>query len=222
MNPARWLFPVLLTLSVSAHAQTAPNCALANLLDDGSYATLATGQWGEADQDAASFDWAECRAARLKKELAAFPKLSARIDGLRQQYRDMRALEGQLAGIRAGGGTLYNHAIPRMYPYLEDQLQSLSALARSSLGAQTGQLYGRKIAQATAEHIAYITTLRAYKPSPDEDYDLYNPQEWKAAVDRYEALGRAIMSTLGSRNDAATALGYSILDNTTFGASDTN
>lgn len=130
----------------------------------------------------------------------------------------MRALEGQLAGIRAGGGTLYSHAVPRMYPRLEDQLQSLSALARSSLGAQTGQLYGQKIAQATTEHIAYIATLRAYQPAPDEQYSLYKPQEWKALVDRYEALGRAIMQTLGSRGDAATALGYSILNSTTFDA----
>ncbi|WP_415786806.1 hypothetical protein [Deinococcus saxicola] len=158
----------------------------------------------------------------MKKELAAFPRLSAHIDGLRQRYRDVRALEGQLAGIRAGGGTLYSHAVPRMYPYLEDQLQSLSALARSSLGAQTGQLHGQKVAQAAAEHIAYIITLRAYKPGPDQDYGLHNPQEWKAAVDRYEALGRAIMQTLESRNDAATALVYSILNNTTFAASDTN
>ncbi|CAM3366467.1 hypothetical protein DESA109040_09735 [Deinococcus saxicola] len=56
MNPARWLLPVLLTLSVNARAQTAPNCALANLLDDGSYATLAARQWSEVNQDAAAFD----------------------------------------------------------------------------------------------------------------------------------------------------------------------
>ncbi|GGO18049.1 hypothetical protein [Deinococcus humi] len=220
MTPARWLLPALLTLSLAAHAQTAPNCALANLVDDGGYATLTIGQWSEADQDNASFNWAECRAARLRKELTAFPKLSARIDGLRQQYREMRALEGQLAGIRAGGGTLYSHAVPRMYPELEGQLQGLSALARSSLGARTGQLYGQKIAQATADHLTFVATLRAYKPAPDEQSSLYKPQEWKALVDRYEALGRAVMTTLGSRNDAATALGYSILNSTTFGADD--
>lgn len=37
-------------------------------------------------------------------------------------------------------------------------------------------------------------------------------------MDRYEALGRAIMHTLGSRGDAATAVGYSILGATVFGA----
>lgn len=220
MFPARWLLPVLLTVSAAAQAQAAPNCALANAVDDGAYATLTIGQWSEADQDNASVNWAECHAARLRKELVAFPKLSARIDGLRRQYREMRALEGQLAGIRAGGGTLYSHAVPRMYPGLEDQLHSLSALARSALGAQTGQLYGQKIAQATTEHIAYVTALRAYRPAPDEGFSTSNPVDWKALVDRYEALGRAVMETLGSRGDAATALGYSILNRTTFGADD--
>lgn len=220
MTPARWLLPVLLTLNISAHAQAAPNCALANIVDAGAYATLTIDRWSEADQDNASYNWAECRAARLKKELLTFPKLSARMDGLRKQYREMRALEGQLAGIRAGGGTLYSHAVPRMYPGLEVQLHSLSALARSSLGAQTGQRYGQKIAQATAEHTAYIAALRAYQPAPGEQFSVYTPQGWQAAVDRYEALGRAVMQTLGSRGDAATALGYSILDTTTFGAED--
>ncbi|GGL76659.1 hypothetical protein GCM10010840_13420 [Deinococcus aerolatus] len=220
MTLARWLLPALLTLSAAAHAQAAPNCALATAVDDAAYATLTIGQWSEADQDNAAYNWAECRAARLRKELGAFPRLGVRLDGLRQQYREMRALEGQLAGIRAGGGTLYSHAVPRMYPGLEYQLHSLSALARSALGAQTGQLYGQKIAQATAGHIAYIATLRAYSPAPDEQFSTYNPQAWKVAVDRYEALGRAVMTTLGSRSDAATALGYSILNNTTFGAGD--
>lgn len=187
-------------------------------MDVEAYYTLTIGQWNEADQDDASYNWAECRAAQLRKELAAFPRLSARIDGLRKQYRELRALEGQLAGIRAGGGTLYSHVVPRSYPFLEEQLRSLSALARSPLGAQTGQLYGQKIAQATAAHIAYISALRAYKPGPDENYGLYTPQKWKALVDRYEALGRAVMRTLGSRGDAATAVGYSILGATVFGA----
>ncbi|MDV6375541.1 hypothetical protein [Deinococcus arenicola] len=220
MNPVRAVLPVLLSLSVTAHAQVAPPCALANIVDDGAYSTLTIGQYSEADQDDASYTWAECRAAKLRKELAAFPMLSARMDGLRKQYREMRALEGQLAGIRAGGGTLFSHAVPRTYPLLEDQLLGLSALARSPLGARTGQLYSRKIAQATADHIAYVLTLQTFKPDPDLVSSAYNPQEWKVAVNRYEALGLAIMKTLGSRGDAATALGYSILNSTTFGAGD--
>ncbi|NTX99511.1 hypothetical protein [Deinococcus sp. JMULE3] len=208
----------LLGLPASASAQTPANCALANAVDSGSYATLTIDSWSEADEDNAAGNWADCRAAALRRSLTGNPKLSARIDGLRRQVRQLRALEGQFAGIRAGGGTLYGHAVPRSFPYLEEQLAGLAALARTTLGAQTGQRYAALIAQARKDHAAYVATLRAYKPGPDETYSTYNATEWKTLVAQYEALGRAVMTTLGTRTDAATALGYSILTTTLFPA----
>ncbi|GGK90541.1 hypothetical protein [Deinococcus radiotolerans] len=217
------LFPALTLTALLANlplasAQTPPNCALANAVDSGSYATLTITVWSEADEDNAAANWADCRASALRRTLTGQPNLSARMDGLRRQVQQMRALEGQFAGIRAGGGTLYSHAIPRAFPYLEEQLASLAALASTSLGAQTGQGYVTLIAQARREHAAYVATLRAYKPAPDETYTLYSAAEWKTLVNRYEALGRAVMGTLGSRGDAATVLGYTLLNTTLFPA----
>lgn len=63
-------------------------------MDSGSYATLAMDGWSEADEDNVAFEWAECRAAALRRSLTGNPKLSARIDGLRRQVRQLRALEG--------------------------------------------------------------------------------------------------------------------------------
>ncbi|WP_155297490.1 hypothetical protein [Deinococcus kurensis] len=208
----------LLALCPLAAAQTPANCALANAVDSGSYATLTIDTWSEADEDNAAGNWADCRAAALRRSLSGNPKLSARIDGLRRQMQQLRALEGQFAYIRAGGGTLYSHAIPRSFPYLEEQLSGLAALARTTLGAQTGQRYAALIAQARTDHAAYVATLRAYRPTPDETYSSYNAAEWKQLVDRYEALGRAVMGTLGTRGDAATALGYAMLTTTLFPA----
>ncbi|GGR86220.1 hypothetical protein [Deinococcus sedimenti] len=208
----------LLSVVAPASAQTPANCALANAVDSSSYATLAMDGWSEAAEDNAAFDWSECRAAALRRSLSGNPKLSARIDGLRRQARQLRALEGQFAGIRAGGGTLYGHAVPRSFPMIEEQLAGLAALARTTLGAQTGQRYATVIAQARRDHAAYVATLRAYKPGPDETYSTYNAAEWKALVSQYEALGRAVMTTLGTRTDAATALGYSMLTSTLFPA----
>lgn len=223
MTPLRLLLwpAVLLTLTAApAQAQAPANCALANAVDFDAYTTLAMTQWSEADQDGVSFDWAECRAAKLDKELAANPQLRARLNTLRKQYRELRAIEGQLAYIRNGGGTMYSHGIPRMFPGLEEQLASLSALARSPLGARTGQHYAQVIAQARKDVTDFVKTSRAYKPKPDENFGTYDPQEWKKLVDRYEQVGKAIMLTLGSRNDAATALGYSMLNTFTFPATD--
>lgn len=210
----------LLGLPTSAAAQTPANCALANAVDSGSYATLAMDGWSEADEDNVAFEWAECRAAALRRSLTGNPKLSARIDGLRRQVRQLRALEGEFAGIRAGGGTLYGHAVPRSFPMIEEQLAGLATLARTPLGAQTGQRYAALIAQARKEHAAYVATLRAYKPGPDETYSLYNAADWKTLVTQYETLGRAVMGTLGTRGDAATALGYATLTTTLFPADD--
>jgi hypothetical protein len=220
MTALRALRPLIVLLALgAAHAQTPPNCALARVVDAGSYSQLTITQWSEADQDNASVNWAECRAAKLSKALATQPQLRARIATLRGQLREMRALEGQLAGIRAGGGTLYAHAIPRSYAPLEDQLASLAALARTSLGGQTGSQYARVIGAARANHAAYLQTLRAYNPGPDETYGMYDPEEWASLVGRYETLGRAVMGTLGTRGDAATALGHSLLVDQVFPAS---
>ncbi|MDB5046393.1 MAG: hypothetical protein JWQ08_2443 [Deinococcus sp.] len=199
-------------------AQSPANCVLANAVDSATYDLLTITTWSEADQDNSSANWAQCRAAKLDKELASQPQLRARLQTLRRQYREMRAIEGQLAGIRAGGGTMYSHQVPRMYPGLEEELASLGALARSTLGAPTGQHYARVIAQARADLARYIKLQRAYTPGPDEDYGMYDPAEWAATLNRYETLGKAIMLTLGNRNDTATALGYSILTHFTFSA----
>lgn len=208
----------LLTLPAFASAQPPANCALANAVDSGSYAALTIDIWSEADEDNAAGNWADCRATALRRSLSGNPKLSARIDGLRKQLQQLRALEGQFAYIRAGGGTLYSHAIPRSFPYLEEQLAGLAALARTTLGAQTGQRYAALIAQARKAHVAYVASMRAYRPKPDETYSTYSAAEWKQLVDRYETLGRAVMQTLGTRGDAATALGYSMLTTTLFPA----
>ncbi len=208
----------LLTLPTSAAAQAPANCALANAVDSGSYATLTIDIWSEADEDNAAGTWADCRAAALRRSLGGNPKLSARIDGIRKQMQQLRALEGQFASIRAGGGTMYSHAIPRSFPYLEEQLAGLAALARTPLGAQTGQHYAALVAQARKDHAAYVAALRAYRPKPDETYSTYTAAEWKQLVDRYETLGRAVMQTLGARGDAATALGYTLLNTTLFPA----
>ncbi|MFB9992183.1 hypothetical protein ACFFLM_09445 [Deinococcus oregonensis] len=217
------LSAVLLMFAATAQARTLAaqspaNCTLANAVDSATYDLLTITTWSEADQDNSSANWAECRAAKLDKDLATQPQLRARLQTLRKQYRELRAIEGQLAGIRAGGGTMYFHAVPRMYPGLEEKLGSLGALARSSLGAPTGQQYARVIAEAKAESANYLKLQRAYKPGPDEDYVMFNPAQWAAILNRYETLSKAIMLTLGNRNDAATALGYSILTQFTFSA----
>ncbi|UQN06173.1 hypothetical protein [Deinococcus sp. QL22] len=202
----------------ASDVQTPANCALANAVDPATYDLLTLTTWNEASQDESSYNWAQCRAAKLDRDLATQPQLRARLQTLRKQYREMRAIEGQLAGIRAGGGTMYFHQVPRMYPGLEEQLASLGALARSTLGAPTGQHYAKVIAHAKADQAKYIKLQRAYKPGPDEDYVRFNPTEWAATLNRYDTLGKAIMLTLGNRNDAATALGYSILTHFTFSA----
>lgn len=224
MTPAR-LRPLLtlaaLLLVGAARAQTPANCPLANAVDAASYGNLTITQWSEVDQDNASYNWAECRAARLNASLAGMPQLQARIALWRRQIREMRSLEGQLAGIRAGGGTLYSHAIPRSFPPLEDGLASLAALAGSRLGAQTGGQYARIIQEARRNNAEYVRTLRAYKPGADETYGLYDPKEWARLVNRYETLSGAVMLTLGTRGDAATALGYSLLVDQLFPAKGT-
>ncbi|SMB93108.1 hypothetical protein [Deinococcus hopiensis] len=202
----------------TAGAQAPADCALARAVDSGSYDVLTTVQWSEVDQDNSSYNWAECRAAALQANLSTQPQLRARIALLRKQLREMRLLEGSLAGIRAGGGTMYSHAVPRSFTWLEEQLASLAALARSPLGARTSVHYGEVVREAQQDFAGYVRTLRAYKPKPNDTYGLYDPKVWTQMVNRYETLGKAVMLTLGNRGDAATVVGYAVLTNQLFEA----
>ena len=154
----------------------------------------------------------------MQASLASQPQLRARIALLRGQFREMRALEGSFAGIRAGGGTLYSHAVPRSYVPLEEQLASLAALARSPLGAQASARYSQAVREAQKGFAEYVRTLRAYRPTAEHPSDLYDPKEWTKMVNRYEKLGKAVMLTLGTRGDAATVVGYRMLTDRLFPA----
>lgn len=212
----RLVVPLLSTGLGMAAAQAPADCALARMLDAASYATLTMRYSSEADQDAAAYDWAECRAAALGASLSAQPQLRARIASLRKQLREMRALESELAGQRAGGGTMYGHAVPRSFAPLEERLSSLANLARSSAGAVRSVRYEAAVRDARDQHAAYLKALRAYQPKPGETYVPFDRKEWTANVNRYQALGKSVMQTLSSRGDAATALGYSLLNDWTF------
>lgn len=215
----RLFVPLLALASLSAASAQAPaNCALAARVDAASYAALTMTGASEADQDNVAFTWAQCRAAALNANLSNSPQLRARIVSLRGQYRELRDIESELAGIRAGGGTMYGHAVPRNYAVLEPRIESLANLARSSAGAVKSVEYEGALRDARDMQAAYIKTLRAYKPRPDETYVRYDAKDWNARVNRYEAVSKSIMRTLGNRGDAATALGYSILTDWAFGA----
>ncbi|OLV20346.1 hypothetical protein [Deinococcus marmoris] len=219
MKPFLYLLPLaMLGLTSPALAQAAPNCTLANLVDGETYMALAfnPAQSSAAAESAAATGWADCRAARLRADLKASPNLNTRIDGLRKAYRALRSSEGEMAATRNGGGTLYLNAIPLTYPALETQVQSLAALARSPLGGQTSAAYAAQIKQAMADHAAYVKALRDFKPG--KDVTAFDPKAWKSTVDNYEKLSKSVMTTLGTKGDAATALGYHLLNTTTFPA----
>ena len=212
----RTLVTILTLASVTSAAAQAANCSLASVVDMDSYAVLTMQGSSEADQDNAAYDWSQCRADALRQTLKGQPQLQARIDTLRKQYREMRSIESELASMRAGGGTLYGHAIPRSFAPLEVRISSLASLARTSAGGARSVRYEAAIRDEKDLHAGYIKALRAYKPT--EKYSSYDPKTWTARVNRYEALGKSIMQTLGSRNDVATALGYSILNDWVFWA----
>ncbi len=213
-------FTLLGFASFGSQAIAASDCTFANLVGLDAYSNLTLTQWSEVAQDSVSMVWVHCRASKLKKELVNNPKLISRLDTLRKGYQTMRAIEGDLAGIRAGGGTMYSHAIPRMYPLIEEGIADLASLAKSPLGGQTGANYTQIINTAKADYNKYVKDLRAFKPKPEEDYGLYNAKDWGKMVDNYELQGKVIMSILGTRNDAATALGYLMLNQNTFDAID--
>ena len=149
---------VLFAPPAAAQATEVP-CALAEHIDLETYALLRGAGGSEVDQDEAAFQYAECLAAGLKRDLGAMPQLSARLASLRKLYRQLNAADGELASAMMGGGTMYTHAIPRSYPTIETTLRTLSALAGSRYGAQTGGRYTASIQESRRAFAARVTLL---------------------------------------------------------------
>ncbi len=206
-----------LTLTaVPAQAAKIP-CTVAVTLDPRTYDLLALGtQVNEAAADQSSLDYAGCQAARLGTQLARSPQLRERLGQLRTLYRQLRAEEGGLAYVMAGGGTLHSHAVLRSYPALEQTLASLGALASSRLGAQTGPQYTDSLAFSRTAFNDRLTALKAWKPKDPASTSFYDARTFQADVTAYAQTGAAIMRLLGSTGNAATAAGYLPLQSALF------
>ncbi|WP_420595698.1 hypothetical protein [Deinococcus sp.] len=210
------LLPLALLTSAFALAQTSPlPCTLAVKLDFESYDALSQTDYNEANADESSFNYAECRAAQLGDELKNFPQLRARLEKLRGLYRQMRALEGELAYAMAEGGTVHTHAVPRSYPGLEATLGSLAALARSSLGGQMDKRYGASLSESRTAFEQRVKALKAWTPKQASS-SFYEPRAFQQSVSEYAQTGAQIMTILGNRADVVTATGYLPLQSALF------
>ncbi len=188
-------------------------CTLAEKIDLTSFALLGNYDPSEAGQDRAAADYAECQATALTRELGKMPQLSARMTTLRTLYRQLNAYDGRLAFIMEGGGTMYNHGIPRSYPGTETTLKTLAALAGGRYGAQTGARYAASIRGSKEALTTRLSLLKGWKPSSDYSFD---QSQYSAGLASYEKTANAIMKVLGSRGDAATAAGYLPLGDSLF------
>ena len=213
------LLALALLTSTFALAQTTPlPCTLAVKLDFESYDALSLEVSGhsEASADMSSVTYADCRAAALGDELKNFPQLRARLEKLRGLYRQLRALEGELAYAMAEGGTVHTHAVPRSYPGLEATLGSLAALARSSLGGgQMDKRYGASLTESRTAFEQRVKALKAWTPKQASS-SFYEPKAFQQNVSEYAQTGAQIMTILGSRADVVTATGYLPLQSALF------
>ena len=180
-------------------------CALAAKIDQGTFTLMGAYDDSEVGQDSAAYDYAQCRAQALTRDLGKMPGLSARMVTLRRLYRQLNAADGHLASVMEGGGTMYSHAVPRSFPEVEITLQTLSALAGSKYGAAVGPQYTASIQASRQALAARLSLLRGWQPSSDFPFD---PAAYRAALKTYEPTANAIVKLLGRRNDAATAAGY--------------
>ena len=214
MRPLTVLVQLTLLACQVALAQTVQvPCTLVEKIDLNSFTLLGNYDPSEVGQDRAAADYAECQATALTRELGRMPQLSARMAALRKLYRQLSAYDGRLAFIMEGGGTMYNHGIPRSYPETETTLKTLAALASSRYGAQTGTRYAASIQGQKEALSTRLSLLKGWKPSSDFPFD---QSQYIAALTTYEKTANAIMKVLGSRNDAATAAGYLPLGNSLF------
>ncbi|WP_407568898.1 hypothetical protein [Deinococcus altitudinis] len=204
---------VLVVFSLG-QAQTAQvPCTLAEKLSLYSFSLQGNYDDSEAGQDAAAYDYSQCLAAGLTRDLSRMPQLSARLVMLRRLYRQLNAADGQLASVMEGGGTMYAHGIPRIYPEVETTLRTLSALEGSKYGAALGPQFTASLRSSRQALSARLSLLDGWKPSGDFPFD---PAVYRSALKTYKDTAAAIMKLLGDTNNAATAAGYLPLGGSVF------
>ena len=220
MRPSALLALVILlpvSLPVWAQAQATPvskvQCLLAERVDLETFALLANFNPSEAGQDQAASSYAECQAAGLNHTLAGTPQLAARIVMLRRLYRELAALDGKLAhsmdvGEDASSYTLALHASNHSVVGVEPTLRTLAALASAS-AAQTGARSGESVAASKKAFLERVAALKLWKPRPElAASSTFDASYVQRQIADYERVGRALMTALGNRADAATAAGY--------------
>ena len=180
-------------------------CTLAEKISLYTFSLQGNYDDSEAGQDAAAYDYSQCLAAGLSRDLLKMPQLSARLVTLRKLYRQLNAADGQLASVMEGGGTMYAHGVPRSYPEVETTLRTLAALAGSKYGAATGPQFTASIRGSRQALSARLSLLEGWTPSEKNSFD---PAVYKSALKTYKDTAAAIMKLLGDHNDAATAAGY--------------
>ena len=180
-------------------------CTLAEKINLYSFSLQGNYDDSEAGQDAAAYDYSQCLAAGLTRDLSKMPQLSARMATLRKLYRQLNAADGQLASVMEGGGTMYAHGVPRSYPEVEATVQTLAALAGSRYGAALGPQFTASLRSSRQALSARLSLLDGWKPSGDYPF---NPAVYKSALRTYRDTTAAITKLLGDSNNAATAAGY--------------
>lgn len=211
---------VALMWTTELPASAAPSqqtCAFATTVDADSFSTLQRRGSSEVDYDSAAYEWAWCRQEELARNLKNQPDLLKRISNLRRILRAMRGIEAQLAMIRAGGGTLYSHAVPRSYPAIEAQLASYAALSLSSSDLFKQQTrYQALMAASQRDLAAYIKDQKLFRPAPSEANALFQQSTWTQQIVRYEAYVNEATRLLGKAATPAAALGYSMISSRLF------
>ena len=187
-------------------------CLLAERTDLETFSLLVNFDPSEAGQDQAALRYAECQAAGLSRDLAGTPQLAARIVTLRRLYRELAALDGQLAhsmdvGEDASSDTIAIHASNRSVIGVEPTLRTLAALASAPV-AQTGARSGESVAASKKTFLERVAVLKLWKPGPElAASSTFDARYVQRQIADYERVGRALMTALGNRADAATAAG---------------
>lgn len=216
------LLPVLAALALAPSAlarEPLVPCEVAVKLDYNTFASIQIpdlGGWSEAAEDEASGHFAECRAAQLTASLAKSPKLRDRLAKLRTLYRKLASLDSGIGSMRAGGGTMYGHAIPRSYVGIENHLASLAALAQTPYGGLAASGGARRLKELDANFAARLKKLRAAKPTDTLKLLNIGLAEWRGTIDDYEKTRQAIAAIAGRKPDIATLAVYEFLDQVMF------
>jgi hypothetical protein len=172
--------------------------------------TVEHSDTSELAQDQAAAIWADCKSRSNQALLKSRPKSKARLNKLSALEFQFMKDETNLALLKAGGGTLYQHGFARFQTDLALHLETMIVVTGSKAGAKQSASINERYRIAKMKIEARMKKVKTLTPSMPDGSSAGviadRKKQWTTAAKHYKLTYASILKLIGTRINEANTL----------------